>query len=256
MFDNILYIPSVCSNILSVGQMSEHGNKIVLQDNLLWVYDNGGRLLMRVQRSANRLYKISLEDTQGSCMLTKVEDDTQVWHSRLGHVNFDAMSLMKRHEMVKGLPYLKHPRKLCNRCLMAKQPRGPFPSALTYKSHKVLELIHGNLCGPISPCTLSGKRYFLHLVDDYSKKMWVYFLTAKSEALEMFTKFRVLVEKNATRQSKLYVQTGEGSSALICSRIFVNRLGFPGSTQRHTPYSRTGLLSEGTELCCRWPEAF
>ncbi|XP_074347025.1 uncharacterized protein LOC141685846 [Apium graveolens] len=70
---DVYYIPTLCNNIISLGQLSEAGNKVVLKGDYLWVYGKGGQLLMRVKRSANRLYKIILEEGQQQRMLTKAE---------------------------------------------------------------------------------------------------------------------------------------------------------------------------------------
>ena len=40
-----------------------------------------------------------------------------------------------------------------------------------------------------------GSRYFLLFVDDFSRKMWVYFLKNKFNAFLVFQKFKPLVEK-------------------------------------------------------------
>ena len=55
----VYYIPTLRSNIISLGQLSEEGNRVVLNGESLWVYDSCGRLLMHVKRSTNRLYKDS-----------------------------------------------------------------------------------------------------------------------------------------------------------------------------------------------------
>jgi hypothetical protein len=52
-----------------------------------------------------------------------------------------------------------------------------------------LELVHGDLCGPISPATPAGNRYFLLLVDDYSRFMWVKLLRTKDEAVDAIRQF-------------------------------------------------------------------
>lgn len=185
IFANVFYIPCLCNNIISLGQMSEEGNKVVMHGDLLWVYEKDGRALMKVKRSVNRLYKIMLEESPGACLFTqntKMEEESWLWHCRLGHVNFNAMSIMKENDMVVGLPRLLQPTEVCKGCLMAKQTRTPFPSQSSYASSKGLELVHGDLCGPISPPTPSGKRYFLLLVDDFSRMMWVFFLSTKDEA--------------------------------------------------------------------------
>lgn len=55
----VYYIPTLCSNIISLGHLSETGKKVVLNGVYLWIYDEQLRLLMKVKRSANRLYKLS-----------------------------------------------------------------------------------------------------------------------------------------------------------------------------------------------------
>jgi transposase InsO family protein len=44
--------------------------------------------------------------------------------------------------------------------------------------------VHGDLCGPVTPATPGGRRYFLLLVDDLSRYMWVVVLGSKGEAAE------------------------------------------------------------------------
>ncbi|XP_076947543.1 uncharacterized protein LOC143619520 [Bidens hawaiensis] len=64
VFNDVYYIPKLCSNILSLGQLTEVGCKVVMVDEYLWLYENeveGGRLLMKVPRSKNRLYKKDLK---------------------------------------------------------------------------------------------------------------------------------------------------------------------------------------------------
>lgn len=46
----VYYIPTLCNNIISLGQLSEDGNKVILSDNYLWVYDEVGRMLMKVKK--------------------------------------------------------------------------------------------------------------------------------------------------------------------------------------------------------------
>ena len=56
-----------------------------------------------------------------------------------------------------------------------------------------LELVHGDLCGPITPATCGGRWYFLLLMDDCSRYMWLQLLTSKDKAeAESGKKLRVL----------------------------------------------------------------
>ena len=51
-----------------------------------------------------------------------------------------------------------------------------------------------DICGPISPSTLGGSTYFLLIVDDFSRLMWVSILKSKSDALTEFKRFKALAE--------------------------------------------------------------
>lgn len=46
VLDGVYYIPTLRSNIISLGQLSEEGNRVVMNGENLWVYDRCGRLLI------------------------------------------------------------------------------------------------------------------------------------------------------------------------------------------------------------------
>lgn len=166
---DVYYIPTLRNNIISLGQLTEEGNRIAIKGELLWIYDSCNTLLMKVKRSQNRLYKMIINNVQPTCLLAKkVELESKLWHSRMGHVNYHALALMSKGNMASGLPKIILPEEVCRGCLMSKQTRKQFPTKSNYAATKVLELVHGDLCGLISPETASGKKYFFLLVDDYS----------------------------------------------------------------------------------------
>ncbi|KAL8107457.1 hypothetical protein AgCh_024023 [Apium graveolens] len=103
LLNDVYFIPSLRNNIISLGQLSEDGDKVVIEGEYLSVYDEKGRLLMRVRRSTNRLYKIWLEESTHMALLAKIDENSWLWHVRLGHVNFQALSQMSRDEMVYGI---------------------------------------------------------------------------------------------------------------------------------------------------------
>lgn len=102
--------------------------------------------------------------------------------------------LMSDKEMVQGLPNIISPTGRCEGCLVRKQTWKPYADHTNFRAKKRLELIHGDLCGPISPPTPAGNRYFFVLVDDFSRVMWIYLLQTKDQTLGMFKKFRAMVE--------------------------------------------------------------
>lgn len=137
--------------------------------------------------------------------------------------------------MAYGLPIFVKPKVVYKGCMMAKQERKPFPSQACFTAKNVLELIHGDLCGPITPTTLAGNIYFLLLVDDHSRVMWVYIVKAKDEALDAFKKFRAVAEKGSINKIQV-LRTDKGGE--FCSRNFMSYCEETGILRNYTtPYS-------------------
>ena len=172
LLTNIYYIPYLRSNILSLGQATEQGCDVRMRDNYLTLKDPDGRLLVKVLRSPNRLYKLRLEVGRPACLHTKMEEDTWRWHARLRHISFKTIGSMATQEMVHGLPEIQDDKQLRNSCLVGKQARQAFPKATAYRSSHVLELLHADLCGHISPSTLSQNMYIFVIIDDCTRYMW------------------------------------------------------------------------------------
>nr|GEU54259.1 zinc finger, CCHC-type [Tanacetum cinerariifolium] len=127
--------------------------------------------------------------------------------------------------------------QLCEGFLVGKQTRNSYPTQTTYRASKRLELVHGDLCGPIIPPTPTGNRYFMLLVDDYSRVMWVYLLKAKDEALEVFKNFRKKV-KTETEEKVKVLRTDRGGEFL--SNQFTTYCNETGLERHYTsPRNRT-----------------
>lgn len=94
--NEVYFIPTLRSNIISLGQLSEEGNKVILDGEYLWVYNLYGKLLIKVKRASNRLYKIIIEEDEAICLLTKAEETMWLWHRRLGHTNFQAITMLSK----------------------------------------------------------------------------------------------------------------------------------------------------------------
>lgn len=89
--------------------------------------------------------------------------------SRFGHLNYRSLEILAKWKGVLGLPIL-HNVSQCEECAMCKQERGPFPTIRSRRSSSCLQLIHMDICGPMSVSSLGGNKYFLLLIDDYSRK--------------------------------------------------------------------------------------
>ena len=199
---DVYYVPDLKSNILSMGQLMEKGYSVLMKDRVLDLKDKLGRLIARVEMKKNRMYKLELKIIQEKCLKLDVKDETMMWHFRFGHLHFDGLMELVKKGMVHGLPSMEFKSKLCEECILGKQSRTSFPRNAKYQAKEQLGLIHTDVCGPITPESFSGKRYFISFVDDFSRKTWVYFLKEKSEVFKVFKKFRVMVEKETNKHIK------------------------------------------------------
>ena len=101
--------------------MMEEGSRVELAGSFLMIFDRNGTLLMKVKRLHNSLYKILLETSQPTFLLTTLANPAWLWHARLGHVNF-MLKMKLEKEMATGLPKIIHPNKLCESFLLDKSP--------------------------------------------------------------------------------------------------------------------------------------
>jgi hypothetical protein len=171
--EGVYYIPRLTTNIVSLGQMDEDGYAINIEGGVLRLHDPQHQLLAKVQRSPNRLYLLDMTIAAPVCFTARIGDVAWCWHERYGHLNFQALRKLGREKMVHGLPTVNHVEQVCEDCVLAKQKRASFPKVAKYRAQEQLELVHGDLCGPVSPPTPGGNAYFLLLVDDMSRYMWL-----------------------------------------------------------------------------------
>jgi hypothetical protein len=74
--------------------------------------------------------------------------------------------------------------QFCDVCVLIKQRWLPFPQQSNFRAKERLELVHGDMYGPVTPATPGGRHYFLLLIDDLSRYMWVVVLGSKGEAAD------------------------------------------------------------------------
>ena len=93
------------------------------------------------------------------------------------------------------MPCVDHVEQLCDTYVVTKLKRWPFPRQASYRANEQLELVHGDLCGPVSQTTAGGQRYFLLLVDDATRYMWAVLLDSKVAAADAIKCHQVAMEK-------------------------------------------------------------
>ena len=228
ILNNVYYIPGLRSNIVCLGQATEVGCEVRMKDDVLILFDKSGALMVKTTRSKNRLYKVTLQADAIQCLLTSVPIESSKWHARLGHVATETMKTMIHKDLVVGIPHIDVERETCVSCLLGKKTRQPFPQATSFRATQPLELVHEDLCGPITPSTPGMKRYVFVLIDDYTCYMWTILLKEKSEAFEKFRVFKELAEQETKTTVKTF-RTDRGGEFIshdfraYCDKNGINR---------------------------------
>ncbi|WJX39045.1 hypothetical protein P8452_26635 [Trifolium repens] len=211
VIEKVLYVPGMKCNLMSIGQLISKGFKIVIEDETLQLFDSKKRLIFKTAQSKNRIYKTQIKAIEATCLSATSEDkDSDLWHKRYGHLNFKSLSMLNSKCMVLGLPSVITPVDTCTTCLLVKHHRSSFKSHLPMRSSDVLNVVHSDICGPFDVLSTGGNKYFMTFVDEYSRMIWLYHIKAKSDALEVFKRFKTLVEKQSDKSLKILRTDGGG----------------------------------------------
>lgn len=196
---DVLYVPGLKANLLSVEAIMSAGNRVIFDDGMMSVLSCHNNELVMKAKASNGTFKIDASHIK--CMLVK-NDELLDWHRKLGHLSFGGLDIMRKADIGIKFDGKKQMISGCVSCAEGKQSRAPFyKKSVAIKTKKILELIHMDVCGPMSK-SLGGAKYFLVMVDDYSRKVFVTFLSEKSAVVDAFSSFKALVENQTGHKIK------------------------------------------------------
>lgn len=226
---NVLYVPGLATNLLSVTQMIKNGCHIQFNEKGCKIL-NRNKEQVATAKMMNNMYRLNTHSTPAYISASK-DNDCYLWHQRMAHLNFEDLS--KLTESV-GIKLENKEKVLCISCQEGKQSRKPFPSQGSRAQAK-LEVIHSDICGPMEVPSLGGAHYYVTFIDDFTRKVFVYILNKKSDVFEKFKEFKALVENQLDLKIKT-LRTDNGNEYLSNEfRDFLKKSGI--SHQTTTPYT-------------------
>ncbi|CAI7801022.1 unnamed protein product, partial [Closterium sp. NIES-53] len=115
--------------------------------------------------------------------------ETLLWHHRLGHPSLPRLRGMASRALVSGLPRSlpplpPGPTPTCVPCVKGRQRAAPH-SSLFPPTEAPLQTLHTDVWGPAHVRGQCHERYFLLVVDDYSRYTTVFPLRSKGEVTEV-----------------------------------------------------------------------
>nr|GEY78952.1 putative ribonuclease H-like domain-containing protein [Tanacetum cinerariifolium] len=199
-FDDVYFVKKLNFNLFSVSHMRDKKNSvlftytkcIVLSSDFKLPDDN--HVLLRVPRE-NNMYNVDLKNIVPSGDLTylfakAILDESNLWHRRLGHINFKTMNKLVKGNLVRGLPSkVFENNHTCVACKKGKQHRASYKTKPISSVNQPLQRLHMDLFGLTFVKSLNKKSYCLVVTDDYSRFSWVFFLATKDETSTIFKTF-------------------------------------------------------------------
>ncbi|GJU10745.1 retrovirus-related pol polyprotein from transposon TNT 1-94 [Tanacetum coccineum] len=194
----VYYVEGLGHNLFSVGQFCDSNLEVAFRQHTCFIRNLEGVDLLTGSRGDN-LYTLSLGNMMASspiCLLSKAsKTKSWLWHRRLSHLNFGSINHLARHGLVRGLPKLKFEKDhLCSACALGKSSKKPHKPKSEDTNQEKLYLLHMDLCGPMRVASVSGKKYILVIVDDYSRFTWVKCLRSKDEAPVFIINFLKMIQ--------------------------------------------------------------
>src|SRR3954467_12711620 len=213
--NNCYLVPALSMNIIS--------RSCLLQDGYLFKSENNGcsiymsNMFYAHAPAMNGLFLLNLESNEThihniEAKRCKVDSDnsTYLWHCRLGHIGVKRMKKLHSDGLLESLNFESF--DTCEPCLMGKMIKTPF-SGMMERATDLLEIIHTDVCGPMSVSTRGGYRYFLTFTDDLSRYWYIYLMKHKSETFEKFKEFQNEVENHRNRKIK-FLRSDRGGEHL------------------------------------------
>lgn len=172
---NVLYVPDLNCSLISISKLLKQLKNCcaLFTDTLCIVQDRFTRTLIEAVEERDGVYYLTDVASVRVNRVGAVSDQT-LWHKRLGHPSFSVFSSLPFDISNSSNP------SPCDVCYRAKQTREVFFDS-SNKTKACFELIHVDVWGPYRTPSSIGAVYFLTIVDDFSRSVWLHLLNEKSE---------------------------------------------------------------------------
>ncbi|GJU48619.1 putative ribonuclease H-like domain-containing protein [Tanacetum coccineum] len=199
-FKDVYFVKELKFNLFNVSQMCDKKNNVLFTDTECVVLSpdfkilDENQVLLRVPRK-NNMYSVDLKNVAPSggltCLFAKgTIDESNLWHMRLGHINFKTMNKLVKGNLVRGLPsnFFENDH-ICVACQKGKQHKASCKTKTVSSISQSLQMLHMDLFGLTFVKSIMKKMYCLVVTDDFSRFSRVFFLATKDETTGILKAF-------------------------------------------------------------------
>lgn len=210
---NVLYVPKLSANLISVSQLVQQNCIVSFSASGCLIQDlRTGKVIGKGHRNGD-LFSLDLggtSSTPSTCFLAPSSSEIstsnkmwRLWHNRLGHPHaLNLNSMFSSGVLLDKLDHSSEIDKTCEECALSKAHMLPFVKSNNHAVHP-FDIIHSDVWGPSRVGSLSGKYYYVVFIDDWSRYSWIYFLRQKSEVLQVFKYLQAMVQTQFNKKIKI-----------------------------------------------------
>ncbi|GJX98440.1 retrovirus-related pol polyprotein from transposon TNT 1-94 [Tanacetum coccineum] len=206
--DNVEHVDNLRFNLLSIGQICDNKCRVTFFEHDSEITKDGKVIGRGIRKKGLYVMKLGNKPKDQIC-LAMIDENSTLWHRRLGHANMCLIQSLASKELVRNLPKLKFDQHFCNAFKIRKQDHASYKAKNIVSMTRFFKLFHMDLFDPSAVRSYRGNRHTLVIVDDYSRYNWTRFLKDKTEAFDQFKIF----SKSHGREFDNEVKFGEFCNA-------------------------------------------
>ena len=141
---DVLYVPELSYNLVSVAKVSQKGKIVKLTHNACYIL-NKHKMIAKATKVGS-LYQLNCKPSQESANIMGSDSKEDVWHRRYGHLGLGSLQRLAREQLTDGFDFdVSHELTFCETCPQGKQHRTKFPTS-SRKADEPLGLVHSDVC--------------------------------------------------------------------------------------------------------------
>nr|GEW63010.1 ribonuclease H-like domain-containing protein [Tanacetum cinerariifolium] len=221
MLYDVLVVPGYCVSLLYVNKIIRDSKMFVgFDENKCYIQDLKKEKVLGTGSESGGIYLFYVN--KSNCigqfnMVMNFHVSKLLWHNRLGHPADQVLSMLQKDLNISDNTSVP----MCEICQRAKQTREPFPLS-DHKSKSLGELIHLDLWGPYRVHSRECYKYFLTIVDDYSRATPV--IKRSERQTRPPVRFNdYILNSNVKYGIEKYVSYSRLSSVNMCFDVFLNK---------------------------------
>ncbi|GJX89699.1 retrovirus-related pol polyprotein from transposon TNT 1-94 [Tanacetum coccineum] len=145
--DNVEHVDNLGFNLLSIGQICDNKCRVTFSEHDSEITKDGKVIGRGIRKKGLYVMKLGNKPKDQIC-LTTIDENSTLWHRRLGHANMRLIPIYASKDLVRNLPKLKFDQHFCDACKIGKQAHASHKAKNVVLTTRCLELLHMELFGP------------------------------------------------------------------------------------------------------------